>query len=151
MEKIANIMVPVSGHKIDEEAIGLACRVARANKGRVYVVYVIEVTRTLPLNAELETEVKKGEVILDKAEQVAEEVDYEVESELLQAREVGPALVDEAIERGVDLIIIGVPYKKRFGEFNLGKVAPYMLKNAPCRVWLVRQAISDKNELWEAL
>lgn len=66
-----------------------------------------------------------------------------MESELLQAREVGPALVDEAIERGVDLIIIGVPYKKRFGEFNLGKVAPYMLKNAPCRVWLVRQAISD--------
>lgn len=142
MDKIANIMVPVSGNPIDEEAIGLACRVAKAAKGRVYAVYVIEVTRTLPLNAELELEVRKGEKFLDQAERAAEELDYEVETELLQAREVGPAVVDEALERGVDLIILGVPYKKRFGEFNLGKVAPYVLKNAPCRVWLVRQAIS---------
>ncbi|MDP2728276.1 MAG: universal stress protein, partial [Dehalococcoidia bacterium] len=71
-----------------------------------------------------------------------EELDYEVETELLQAREVGPAIVDEAIERGVDLILLGVPYKKRFGEFNMGRVAPYVLKNAPCRVWVIRQAIS---------
>ncbi len=91
----------------------------------------------------IEPEVRKGEAVLDQAERVAEELDYEVDAELLQAREVGPAVVDEAIERGVDLIVLGVPYKKRFGEFNLGKVAPYVLKNAPCRVWLVRQAISE--------
>lgn len=142
MNKISQILVPVAGNPIDEEAIGLACRVARGSKGRVYAVYVVEVTRTLPLDAELATEVRKGEAILDKAEVVAEELDFEIESELLQAREVGPALVDEAIERGIDLMILGVPYKKRFGEFHLGKVAPYVLKNAPCRVWLVREPIS---------
>lgn len=142
MDKIANILVPVAGNPIDEEAIGLACRVAKAAKGRVYAVYVIEVARTLPLNAELAPEVRKGENVLDHAERVAEELDYEVDTELLQAREVGPAVVDEAIERGADLIILGIPYKKRFGEFHLGKVAPYVLKNAPCRVWVVRQAIS---------
>ena len=143
MNKIASILVPVAGHPIDEEAVQLACRVAKATKGRVYAVYVIEVTRTLPLNAEIEPDVRKAEAVLDQVERLAEELDFEVESELLQAREVGPAVVDEAIERGVDLIVLGVPYKKRFGEFNLGKVAPYVLKNAPCRVWLVRQAISE--------
>jgi len=143
MDKIGGILVPVAGHPIDEEAVQLACRMAKATKGRVYTVYVIEVTRTLPLNAEIEPDVRKGEAVLDRVEQLAEELDFEVESELLQAREVGPAVVDEAIERGVDLIVLGVPYKKRFGEFNLGKVAPYVLKNAPCRVWLVRQAISE--------
>ncbi|MDO8670998.1 MAG: universal stress protein [Dehalococcoidia bacterium] len=50
-------------------------------------------------------------------------------------------MVDEAVERGVDLVIVGVTYKKRFGEFNLGKVTPYVLKNAPCRVWLCREPI----------
>lgn len=142
MNKIMNIMVPIAGYPIDEEAIGLACRVAKANKGKVYAVYVIEVTRTLPLDADLSSEVSKGEAIIERAERVAEEMDYEIDAELLQAREVGPAIVDEAIERGVDLIVVGIPYKKRFGEFNMGRTAPYMLKNAPCRVWLVRQSIS---------
>ena len=142
MKKITNILVPVSGNPIDEEALGLACRVAKASKGRVYAVYVVEVTRTLPLDAELTPEVQKGEAILEQAERVAEGLDYEIDSELLQAREVGPALVDEAIERGMDLIVMGIPYKKRFGEFNIGKVAPYVLKNAPCRVWMVRGEVS---------
>ena len=112
MNKITSILVPVAGNAIDDEAVGLACRVAKASKGRVYVVYVIEVTRTLPLNAEIEPEVRRGEAVLDQAERVAEEVDYEVDAELLQAREVGPAIVDEAIERGIDLILMGIKYYK---------------------------------------
>jgi len=143
MNKLTNILVPVSGNPIDEEAIGLACRVAKGSKGKVYAVYVVEVNRTLPLDAELAGEVQKGESILDEAERVAAELSYEIESEVLQAREVGPALVDEAIERGIDLIVLGITYKKRFGEFHMGKVVPYILKNAPCRVWMVREAISS--------
>jgi nucleotide-binding universal stress UspA family protein len=141
MEKIANILVPVAGNPVDEAAISLACRVAKESKGRVYIIYVIEVKRSLPLDAELQSEVQRGEEVLDHAEQVAEDLGYEVDTELLQAREVGPAVVDEAIERGVNLIVIGIPYKKRFGEFNLGRTTPYVLKNAPCQVWVVRQAI----------
>ena len=50
-------------------------------------------------------------------------------------------IVDEAIEREVDLILISVTYKTRFGEFSLGDVVPYVLKNAPCRVILYHQPI----------
>jgi len=67
---------------------------------------------------------------------VAEEEDWEVETDVLQAREVGPAIVDEAVERGVDLIVMGISYKQRFGQFSLGNVAPYVLKNSPCPVML---------------
>jgi nucleotide-binding universal stress UspA family protein len=134
-------MVPVSGEKVDEEIIRLACTIAKRRKGKVYVVHVIEVKRSLPLDADIESETEKGEKILDHAERIAAEADYEVETELLQAREVGPAIVDEAVERGVDLIIMGVNYKKRFGEWNLGSTVPYVLKNAPCRVLLWREAI----------
>jgi len=62
-----------------------------------------------------------------------------VETELVQARDTGPALVDEAVEWGADLIVMGLPYKRRFGEFNLGKTVPYVLKNATCRVMLFRE------------
>ncbi len=133
------ILVPVSGTEADEEAIKLACRLAKKNKGKVRAVYVITVKRTLPIDAEIESEIRKAEGILDHIESVAEEQDYEVETDLLQAREAAPTIVEEAVERGVDLILMGIKYKRRFGQFSLGDIVPYVLKNAPCRVILYHQ------------
>ena len=135
------ILVPVSGTEADGEAIRLACRLAKKNKAKIRAVYIIAVKRSLPLDAEIESEIKKAEDILDHIETVAEEQDYEVETDLLQAREVAPSIVDEAVERGVDLILMGVTYKKRFGQYSLGNVVPYVLKNTPCHVILYHQPI----------
>jgi len=135
------ILVPVKGTKADEETIKLACSLAKNKKSKVYVAYVIEVDRCLPLDAEIEPEVKRGEELLNHAERIAEEQDCEVETDLLQAREAGPAIVDEAIERGVSLIVMGIEYKKQFGEFSLGETIPHVLKNAPCRVLVCREPI----------
>jgi len=136
------ILVPVVGTEADKEAIRLACRLAKKNKGKVWAVYVITIKRTLPLEAEVESEIKKAEGILSRVERVAEEEDLEIETDLLQAREAAPAIVDEAVERDVDLILMGVTYGKRFGQFSLGSVAPYVLKNAPSRVILYHQPTS---------
>ena len=133
------ILVPIIGTEADEEAMKLACRLAKKDRGKIWAVYVITVQRTLPLDAEVEPEIKKAEDILDHMEMVAEEQDYEVETDVLQAREAGPAIIDEAVERGVDLILMGVKYKKRFGKFSLGNVVPYVLKNSPCPVILYHQ------------
>jgi len=135
------ILVPVIGTEADEEAIKLACGLAKKNKGKIWVVYIITVKRALPLNAEIESEIRKAEGALDHIEDVAEEQDHEIETDLLQAREVGPAIVDEAAEREVDLILMGVTYGRRFGQFTLGDVVPYVLKNASCRVILYHQPI----------
>jgi nucleotide-binding universal stress UspA family protein len=78
--------------------------------------------------------------VLARAEHVAEEFGIDVETEILQARDVGTAIVDEALEREIDLIVMGIGYKRKFGEFDMGHTAPYVLKNAPCRVWLARAA-----------
>jgi nucleotide-binding universal stress UspA family protein len=143
-ENKASILVPVKGTKVDDAVIKLACTMAKHRKSKVYVAYVIEVDRCLPLDAEIEPEVKKGEELLTRAERIAEEQDYEVETDLLQAREAGTAIVDEAIERGVSLIVMGTEYKKHFGEFNLGETIPYVLKNAPCRVLVCREPIASE-------
>jgi len=133
------ILVPVIGREADDEAIRLACRLAKKDKGKIWAFCVITVKRSLPLDAEIESERKKAEDILDRAESVAEEQDYEIETDVLQAREVGPTIVDEAVEHEVDLILMGVEYKRHFGQFSLGSVVPYVLKNAPCRVILYHQ------------
>jgi len=133
------ILVPVVGTEADEEAMKLACRLAKKDKGKVWTVSVVAIKRALPLDAEIDSEIQNAEKILDRMENVAEEEDYETETDVLQAREVGPAIIDEAVERGVDLILLGIKYKRRFGQFSLGNVAPYVLKNAPCPVILYQQ------------
>ena len=133
------ILVPVIGTEADNEAIRLACRLAKRDKGKIWAVYVVTLKRTLPIDAEIGPEIRKAEEILDRVESVAEEQDFELETDLLQAREAGPTIVDEAVERQVDLILMGVEYKRRFGQFSLGSVVPYVLKNAPCRVILYHQ------------
>ena len=67
------------------------------------------------------------------------------ETQLLQARDVGAALVDEAVALGADLIVLGLPYRKRFGgDFAIGRTVPYVLQNAPCEVLVVREPIADQ-------
>lgn len=133
------VLVPVVGSEADEEAMKLACRLAKKDKGKVWAVSVVAIKRALPLDAEIDSEIRSAEDVLDSIEGIAEEEDCEVETDVLQAREVGPAIVDEAVERGVDLILMGITYKRHFGQFSLGNVAPYVLKNSPCPVILYQQ------------
>ena len=136
------ILVPVAGTKADEEAMELACALTRQrNKGIIFAVHVIPVERSLPLDSEIESEIGRADSILAHTELLAQEQGCRIETDLLQAREVGPAIIDEAIERKVDLILIGISYKKHFGQFSLGDVAPFVLKNAPCQVILYHQRI----------
>jgi nucleotide-binding universal stress UspA family protein len=119
-------------------AVEFACSIAKRARGRVHVVHVIEVRRALPLDADLTVEAQRGEEILTQAEMAARRQDFEVQGELLQARDAGHAIVDEAIERAADVIIIGVPYRRPFGEFELSRVPAQVLKTAPCEVVLLR-------------
>ncbi|MFC2017921.1 universal stress protein [Chloroflexota bacterium] len=139
--KFLKILVPVSGEEADKEAIELACIMAKESKGTINAVYVIRVKRSLPLDAEIDTEVQKAEEVLSWAEEIADQKVYKIETNLLQTREVGPAIIDEAMEHSADLIIMGMGYRKRFGQFDPGDTVSYVLKNAPCRVLLLRQPL----------
>ncbi len=141
--QLKTILVPVDGSQASMDALALACLLAKRNKGKVYAVYVIEVARTLPLDADLNPEAQGGEQILARAEQVADSLDYEVTGELLQARDAGHAIVDEAIERDVDAIVAGIEYKRTLGEFQMGLAAQYVLRNAPCQVIVCRSAVGS--------
>ena len=139
-EKQRRILVPVNGSELDEEMVRLAGATAKRIGAQLIIVYVIVVKRTLPLDVTQEEEVATAEQVVERAEKVAAEFEVEYTSEILQARATGPAIVDEAVERQADLIVMGITYRKRFGEFYLGQTTPYVLKNAPCRVWVAREA-----------
>ena len=143
------ILVPVRGTAADQHAVLLATEIARQTKGTLYVVYIIEVPRTLPLQASPEEELDRAEAVLAEMEQVCERQHVKTETELLQARAAGPAVVEEAVERGVDLVIMGMNHKRRYGEFTLGEAVPYVLEHAPCPVWVLREAVPREAEAQE--
>ena len=135
--RFAKVMVPLNGHESDKAAVELACRLAKSIKGKVHVVHVIRVSRALPLDAELEPEIKKAEELFRQAEDMADSMGCPIQTELLQSREIGPALVDEAMQQGVDLMLISIEQGNFLGEFMLDHTSSYVLKNAPCSVCLL--------------
>jgi len=139
--KIRKILVPTDGSG-DEALIKLACSLAKGFKAKVYVVYVIEVERNLPLDSQVDSATEKAEEILSRDEEIADGVGYEVETDLLQARDAGPSIVAEAVERGVDLIIMSTSYGKPRGVVDSGRAVQYVLKEAPCQVLLYREPVS---------
>jgi len=141
--KFYRILAAVDGGDADKDAIQLACRLAKETKGQVFVVHVIEVKRSLPLNADLESDAEQGQRILRRAQDCANERDCTIETDLLQAREPGPAIVTEVMEKNIDLLLMAMSHRTKFGHFDIGETIPYVLKNCPCRVMILRQPLEN--------
>ena len=144
--KLNRILVATRGTAEDNEAVRLACELARKPKAEIYIIYVIEVSRNLPLDAVVEADIEKAEKILTQVEKIAAQAKYEVQTNIIQSREAGPAIIDEAKDKKVDLVIMGLPYQERYGAFDMGKTVPYVLEEAPCRVILLREPF-DKEQI----
>jgi nucleotide-binding universal stress UspA family protein len=140
------ILVPVTGSSASLDAVSVACGIAKQKRGRVLAVHVIEVLRSLPLNAELDSEARRGEQVLRRAEEVAAHGGIHLIAQLLQARDAGQAIVDEARDREIDAIVMGIGYKRLIGTFQVGRTADFVLKNASCQVWVVRQAVGPAHD-----
>jgi nucleotide-binding universal stress UspA family protein len=137
-------VIALTGAATDERVVRLACEIARPTKAELVGVHVVEIDWSLPLDAEIASRSEEAQRILDLAEGVAEDAHVPFETVLLQARDVGAALVDETSERAADLLILGLPYRQRFGgDFAIGRTILYVLKNAPCAVWVVREPIAE--------
>lgn len=140
-----NVLVSMTGTELDNELVTLACTIAQKKRVEVYAVRGIEVPRTLAVDAEMPEETKAAGETLDRAAQIADQLHVHLESEIIQSRHFGQSLVDEGEAHACALLILGVPYKIGLsGQFDLGETAEYALKNAHCRVWVVRgQSATD--------
>ena len=138
-------LIALNGGSSDARIVRLVAESARLSKGELIAVHVVEIDWTLPLDADIAGRSEEVQRVLDSAETVAEDSKVRLEPVLLQARDVGAAIVDEAVERDADLVVLGVPFRTRFGgEFAIGRTIPYVLQNAPCTVWVVREPMSEE-------
>ncbi len=133
------ILVALAGSSADPDVIRLIASIAKHARSHVIGIHVIEVRWNLPLDAVLEDELDRGEELLEGAKKVAEQAGLELETELLQARDAAAAIVDTAVEKQCDLIVVAMPYRKRLGKVYIGRTVQNVYVNAPCAVLAYRQ------------
>lgn len=137
-EATGDIAVVICGEKLDSNIVHLGCQMAKGAKRKVHLVHVIEVPRSLPLKAVLTEENERANKLLNSAMEIATKVGCNAVAEVVQARDAGSAIVEEVKDHRCSLLLIGLVREGRQTLNDLGKTVPYVLANAPCRVWLVQ-------------
>ncbi len=136
-------VLALNGGPTDDLVVKVASALARSGGGRLTAIHVIEVDWTHELSEDVASSDERASATLDRAETICEKYGVPVETTLLQARDVGAALVDEAAELAADLVVLGLPFRKKFGgDFAIGRTVPYVFQNAPCAVLVVREPIA---------
>jgi basic amino acid/polyamine antiporter, APA family len=154
--EFSTILVPVFGTKLDDDIVSTAGRLADAEleegevPPRLDVVYVAELPLTVPIDSPLPSGVReRAERALERAREVGDEYEnVEVTTNLIPARSIGSGIVQEARDKGAEVIVMGgePPTRIRGGAIlggiggarpdEIGEVTEYVLKKAPCRVLL---------------
>ena len=132
------VLAVVIGQPSDQDVLAHAADLVRPSKGKLEVLYVIEIARTMPVDAEIEAAAEQGENVLTLTEQTARLPKGSFDANILQAREIGPAVVSESVSRGADAVVVGMPFGKRHGIFGIDRHVSYILEYAPCVVILRR-------------
>jgi APA family basic amino acid/polyamine antiporter len=132
-----SILVPVAPGYPSDEAMDVACRLARERGSRIIAVTVIEVPLELPLDAYLPVELREANEQLDEARAIGESYGVNVTARIVRARNAGRAIVDEAVRRGSEIIVMGGPRRVRLARGKraiFGDTVDFVLKHAPVRV-----------------
>ena len=142
---LRTIVLALSGAPTDRLVVAYAAALGKPVKAELVALHVVEIDWTLPLDGSVAGLTEEAQRVLDIAEADAEHLGVRLEPVLLKARNVGAAIVDEAAAQEADLLVLGLPYRKKFGgDFVIGTTVPYVFKNAPCTVWVVREPMPQE-------
>jgi basic amino acid/polyamine antiporter, APA family len=131
------ILVPVKLGPIGDEVLATAIRLAEERSSTVEALHVIEVPRSLALDAELADAEERAAASIAEAAILGHEHGVIVEGEVVRARSIGQAILDAAGERRADLILLGSSPKWRRQSRFFSPTVDYVLRRAGCEVMVV--------------
>lgn len=136
----ARILVPIHGGALSERVVALACQMAKQREAEVHALYVKQIPRLLPIDADIPEQEAMARETIERARAIAERFNQKLAFKVVKARDAGAAIVREAYETNADVILMGAGGKPRDGSFSLGDAASAVVRNAPCEVILDRAA-----------
>ncbi len=145
-QKIGKILIPTRGENFN--LIQYAAGVAKTNDAHVTILNVIEIPISLPLDTFFPDRLLKADTVLEACQAICREYGIPAKTQVLQSRSAGKAICETAQDGSFDLIIMGASLagsaiegrrkiKRTVGTaFPLGSTVDYVLRHAPCRVWV---------------
>jgi APA family basic amino acid/polyamine antiporter len=133
----SSILVPLKLGPIGEEMVATAVKLAQESGASVWALHVVRVPMERPLDEELADEEESAAAALSEAQLLGADHGVEVKGKTVRARSIGEAIVGQAQELGVDLIVLGSAPKWRRQSRFFSPTVEYVLKKAPCEVLVV--------------
>jgi APA family basic amino acid/polyamine antiporter len=128
-----SVLVPIFGTSVDGDAMARAAAVVDPDAA-VEALYVLKIPRAHGLpDRDFDAEEYEGRCALDIARLQARARGLKVRVKLIRTRNPGRAIVEEARERGSDLIYVSTEHAPS-DERLLGPTTRYLLAKRPCRV-----------------
>jgi APA family basic amino acid/polyamine antiporter len=129
------IVVPVTRSPESEEALVAAARLAAKRRATVAIVHVLELPHELALDASVPEREDEADELLDAARALVEQYGVRVVTRLARGRSAAAEIVEEALRRDADLVVLGAGRQKLAARRALfGLTVDRVLKQAPCRV-----------------
>ena len=135
--EFSSILVPMKLGPIGEEMVATAVKLAAERGAQVEAMYVIRVPLELPLDANLDEQEESAAASLAEATLLGSDLGFQVRGVTIRARSIGQAIVDEARQRGNDLIVCGSSPRWRRQARFFSPTVEYVLRKAPCEVLVV--------------
>jgi APA family basic amino acid/polyamine antiporter len=132
-----SILVPIAPGYASDEAMDFACRLAAERRASIVAFTAIDVPLDLPLDAELPDDVREANEQLDEARAIGDSYGVRVIGRIARTRNIGRAIVDEAIRRDSEIIVMAGPRRVRLQRGRrqiFGDAVDFVLRHAPCRV-----------------
>ena len=107
-------------------AFQLGCELAKAHHAKVTAIHVLEVPYSLPLDGEMAHRVALAQAELQKAEAIARELNVHIEVQLVRARALSRAILEELGDKHYDVVVFG----------KLNAETEIVLAKSPCPVWI---------------
>ncbi|HVP80239.1 MAG TPA: universal stress protein [Thermodesulfobacteriota bacterium] len=139
---IKRVLVPTSGTLYSERGIELACRLGEEQKAEIYLINVIEVPRTLPLDAPLVEAETKAEDVIKRGEEIVILRGLPVKGEVKRGRVAGEEIIRAAKDYDADLIVMGIRSEIRMAQEILSRTSDLVLRRAPCEVILDKLSVA---------
>ena len=134
MEK-PKVMVALRDTETAGSLTKLACQMANLAGTNVIALHVIEVPPGLPIDVMDPVFERPGQQVLSLARQIASNnFSMHITTKLLKARNAGEAIVGEAKDEEIELLVIGYHHNHGLAETLLGSTVQHVTHHAPCRV-----------------
>lgn len=137
-----DIVVVITANIMTTELVSLACITAKRAGCTIRLLSLIEVPRSLPLQARLTKEGELSEQLLVEALAITKASGCKATPVILQARDSASAIVEEVKESAASLLLLGVRRNLKNAR-TLDEKVLFIMKHAPCRIWLIQDIFSS--------